>query len=114
MAQKHSRQLLQLNMVVPNAVLDSWERKIKSWDAVGSKKKHAKDSPYRDPMQSKHHGSAALRFSYCKLASAHTLAGVRLNLANEEAAERKSGMIACHEMSPTNFILSVFDIEEKM
>ena len=42
MAQKHSRQLLQLNMVVPNAVLDSWERKIKSWDAVGIKKKHAK------------------------------------------------------------------------
>jgi Tfp pilus assembly protein PilN len=44
----------------------------------------------------------------------HTLAQVKLDLANEEAAEKLNGMIARHEMSPSNFILAVFDIEAKL
>ena len=31
-----------------------------------------------------------------------------------EAAEKSNGLIARHEMSPTNFILAVFDIEERL
>jgi hypothetical protein len=44
----------------------------------------------------------------------HTLAQARLDLANEEAAEKKNGVIARHEMLPTNFILALFDIEAKL
>jgi hypothetical protein len=44
----------------------------------------------------------------------HTLAQAKLDLANEEAAEKRNGMIARHEMSPSNFILAIFDIEEKL
>jgi len=44
----------------------------------------------------------------------HTLAQAKLDLANEEAVEKRNGMIARHEMSPSNFILAVFDIEEKL
>jgi hypothetical protein len=49
-----------------------------------------------------------------ELVSVHTLAQAKLDLANEEATKRKDGVIARHEMSPTNFILAVFDIEENM
>ena len=41
----------------------------------------------------------------------HTLAQAKLNLANDEAAEEKNGMITLHDMSPSNFILAIFDIE---
>jgi hypothetical protein len=44
----------------------------------------------------------------------HTLAKAKLDLANKEAAERTNGMIARHEMSPSNYILAVFDIEAKL
>jgi hypothetical protein len=49
-----------------------------------------------------------------QIASVHTLAQAKLDLAHEEAAEKKNGVITRHEMSPTNFILAVFDIEEKL
>lgn len=51
---------------------------------------------------------------FLKLASVHTLAQAKLDLAEEEAAQKANGVIARHEMSPSNFILSVIDIEEKL
>jgi hypothetical protein len=48
------------------------------------------------------------------MASVHTLAQAKLDLAEEEAAQKKNGVIARHEMSPSNFILAVFDIEERL
>jgi hypothetical protein len=47
-------------------------------------------------------------------ASVHTLAQAKLDLAEEEAAQKKTRAIARHEMSPSNFILAVFDIEERL
>jgi hypothetical protein len=49
-----------------------------------------------------------------KISSVHTLAQAKLDLANKEVAEKKNGMIGRHEMSPSNFILAVFDIEKKL
>ena len=44
----------------------------------------------------------------------HTLAQAKLDLANDEAAEKRNGTITVHDMSPSNFILAIFDIEEKL
>lgn len=112
MARKQARLFQQLNAVVPVSVSGSWEHQIHEWDTLEFKKKHAKNSPYRDPVRSTFYClfcGAPLKFT-----SVHTLAQAKLDLTNEEATKKKNGMIACHEMSPSNFILAVLDIEEKM
>ena len=53
MVRKHARQFAQLNAMVPTSVVVSWERQIYDWDRLESKKKHVKNSPYRDSMHSK-------------------------------------------------------------
>ena len=53
MAKKHARRFAQMNTIVPESVVMSWEKQIQDWDALESKKKHAKNSPYRDPVHGK-------------------------------------------------------------
>jgi hypothetical protein len=50
MVRKHTRRFAQLSKTVPKSVVASWERQICEWDELEIKKKHAKSSPYRDPV----------------------------------------------------------------
>lgn len=55
MARKHARRFKQMSEMVPKPVLTSWNNQIRDWDRLESKKKNAKNSPYRDPANCKFH-----------------------------------------------------------
>ena len=61
MARKHARRFKQMSEMVPVQILTSWENQIHDWDRLESKKKHAKISPYRDPV------NCEFRYLFCKV-----------------------------------------------
>ncbi|KAI0054927.1 hypothetical protein BV25DRAFT_1922257 [Artomyces pyxidatus] len=74
----------------PPEVIEKWERMISTWE-----RDRSKPNPYAEPEIH------------------HTLADVRLELAQQEAEEVKRGVVSLHETSASVFLSTGLDLEDQ-
>ncbi|KAI0059390.1 hypothetical protein BV25DRAFT_1871612 [Artomyces pyxidatus] len=87
--EKHMAAYEEHTATFPQPVLDRWEAMIEAWD-----KDHKKPNPYHEP------------------AAVHTVADVRLELAQEEAADAARGVVSLHETSASVFLSTGLELED--
>ncbi|KAI0059388.1 hypothetical protein BV25DRAFT_1785942, partial [Artomyces pyxidatus] len=80
----------ELNATFPPEVVEKWEEMVTAWDADSSQ-----PNPYKEPNS----GSA--------------MNNVRLELAEEEAAEASRGIASLHDMSASTFLNVGLELEEQ-
>ncbi|KZV60704.1 hypothetical protein PENSPDRAFT_694042 [Peniophora sp. CONT] len=79
---------------LPKEVVDHWELLVREWDETTDKKAAKKDSPYHVPVRTQ------------------SLADVKLELAQAEAAEMAQG-VSLNEMTASTYITSVITLEDQ-
>ncbi|KAI0066772.1 hypothetical protein BV25DRAFT_1867938 [Artomyces pyxidatus] len=87
--EKHMAAYEEHTATFPQAVLDRWERMIEAWD-----KDRKMPNPYHEP------------------AAVHTVADVRLELAQQEAADAARGIVSLHETSASVFLSTGLELED--
>ncbi|KAI0039995.1 hypothetical protein FA95DRAFT_1612138 [Auriscalpium vulgare] len=87
--ERHKKILEDNNNTIPEAVRACWTTMIQAWDA-----NHTCANPYEEPV------------------AVTTLADVRLELGEEEAAEADRGLISLHEMSASVFLSAGLKLED--
>lgn len=90
MRETHQDAFKKFDVTFPEEVTNTWGKEVAAWDAD-----HAQPNPYVEPAQGT------------------SLAALKLQLAEEEAADAARGILRSQEKSATAFLCHALDIEDE-
>ena len=108
MHKKHREAFNQFSDTFSEATVKEFERQVTAWQ-----KDQTKPNPYEEPVAGKSLLLYVIGVRHIFRYLGTTLSQVKLELAQEEAADAARGIVHAHDVSVGTFLSTAFDIEEQ-